>query len=155
MTISQRRVESLWDLNKSCYHLMNNSQFQSFQEESQRNQTELMQLPLLETSDHAKLKLELSYNWYFRIKDNTNQEDLIKIFEVRDFVGDACSTIASRVRGHVAGLSFENFHRFSAKAIRTSIFGLDKEGKVKNDYEFVQNGLIISNIDIRKVEPID
>jgi major vault protein len=110
---------------------------------------------IIETSDHAKLKLELSYNWYFRIKDNTNQEDLIKIFEVRDFVGDACSTIASRVRGHVAGLSFENFHRFSAKAIRTSIFGLDKEGKVKNDYEFVQNGLIISNIDIRKVEPID
>lgn len=78
-----------------------------------------------------------------------------KIFNVRDFVGDACSTIASKVRGQVAGVSFESFHKFSAKTIRSAIFGLDKDGKVKDGLEFPQNNLIVTNVDIQSVEPVD
>ena len=34
-----------------------------------------------------------------------------KIFSVPDFVGDACKAIASRVRGAVAGVQFDDFHK--------------------------------------------
>ena len=38
-------------------------------------------------------------------------EDSYKIFAVPDFVGDACKAIASRVRGAVAGVQFDDFHK--------------------------------------------
>jgi hypothetical protein len=79
--------------------------------------------------DGARLQLQLSYNWHFNI-DLENKESWGKIFNVKDFVGDACSAIASKVRGEVASLTFENFHKGSARHIRAAIFGLDKEGKV-------------------------
>lgn len=36
-----------------------------------------------------------------------------KIFSVPDFVGDACKAIASRIRGAVAGVQFDDFHKVS------------------------------------------
>lgn len=38
-------------------------------------------------------------------------DDSYKIFAVPDFVGDACKAIASRVRGAVAGVQFDDFHK--------------------------------------------
>jgi major vault protein len=72
---------------------------------------------IVETADHARLSLKLSYNWHFEI-DKKNPEDATKIFQVPDFVGDSCKAIASRVRGAVAAVSFDAFHRNSAKIIR-------------------------------------
>lgn len=56
---------------------------------------------IVETSDHATLQLKLSYNWFFDI-DKSDEDQCNKIFQVRDFVGDACKTIASRIRGAVS-----------------------------------------------------
>jgi major vault protein len=67
----------------------------------------------VETSDHARLELQLSYNWYFKVNKDDDQEN-IKIFNVKDFVMDACSAIASKVRGQVASINFEKFHKNSA-----------------------------------------
>merc|ERR1719263_1900125 len=53
----------------------------------------------VETSDHARLRLTLSYNWHFNI---SKKNDIQKIFNVRDFTGTACKALASRVRGAVA-----------------------------------------------------
>jgi len=33
------------------------------------------------------------------------------LFSVPDFVGDACKAIASRIRGAVAGVQFDDFHK--------------------------------------------
>jgi len=110
---------------------------------------------IVETADHARLSLKLSYNWHFEYKQG-QQDD--KIFAVPDFVGDACKAIASRVRGEVALHSFDEFHRNSAKVIRTAVFGLDDsvpEPKIRNRFHFQANNLIISNIDIQSVEPVD
>jgi len=77
-----------------------------------------------------------------------------KIFAVPDFVGDACKAIASRVRGAVARTTFDNFHKHSADLIREAVFG--KEGSdIKNRFIFQQNNLVITNIDIQSVEPVD
>ena len=108
----------------------------------------------VETSDHARLSLQLSYNWKFQY-DPEDQDSLIKLFNVKDFVGDACSAISSKVRGDVASLSFENFHKLSARYIRKAIFGLDAQGKIADQIAFPNNNLIVSNVDIQKVEPVD
>jgi len=109
---------------------------------------------IVETADHARLSLKLSYNWYFDI-NKSNQEEAAKIFQVPDFVGDSCKAIASRVRGAVAGVSFDAFHRSSAKIIRTAVFGVDENEKIRNKFQFSANHLVITNIDIQSVEPVD
>jgi len=109
---------------------------------------------VVETSDHARLSLKLSYNWHFEIS-KANPADASKLFQVPDFVGDSCKAIASRVRGAVAGVSFDSFHRNSAKVIRTAVFGVDDGEKIRNNFHFQANNLVITNIDIQSVEPVD
>jgi len=109
---------------------------------------------IVETADHARLSLKLSYNWFFDI-DRNNPADAAKIFQVPDFVGDSCKAIASRVRGCVAAVSFDAFHRASAKIIRSAVFGQDEQQKVRNNFQFSANNLVITNIDIQSVEPVD
>jgi len=108
----------------------------------------------IETSDHARLSLQLSYNWHFEI-DQNNEEHKKKIFSVPDFIGDACKAIASRIRGAVASVAFDDFHKNSARIIRTSVFGLDENGKVRGKFVFPSNNLVITSIDIQSVEPVD
>eukprot|EP01130_Rhizamoeba_saxonica_P000505 TRINITY_DN104_c0_g1_i10.p1 TRINITY_DN104_c0_g1~~TRINITY_DN104_c0_g1_i10.p1 ORF type:complete len:831 (+),score=294.27 TRINITY_DN104_c0_g1_i10:62-2554(+) len=109
---------------------------------------------VVETSDHARLSLKLSYNWHFDV-DHENLESSESIFNVPDFVGDSCKAIASRVRGAVAAHSFDEFHKHSARLIREAVFGLTAEGKVKERFHFPSNNLVITNIDIQSVEPVD
>jgi major vault protein len=108
----------------------------------------------VETSDHARLQIQLSYNWYFDIVRHDEQA-AAKLFQVPDFVGDACKAIASRVRGAVAGEKFDEFHRNSARIIRQAVFGIDEEGHIGDEFRFKTNSLVITNIDIQSVEPID
>lgn len=63
---------------------------------------------VVETSDHAQLRLELCYNWKFEI-DKSNEEDRNKLFQIEDFVGNCCKNIASRIRGAISGVAFEEF----------------------------------------------
>lgn len=109
---------------------------------------------IVETADHARLSLKLSYNWHFEV-DRNSQQDAAKLFQVPDFVGDSCKAIASRVRGAVASVSFDNFHRNSAKVIRQAVFGMDEHEKVRNKFHFAANNLVLTNIDIQSVEPVD
>ncbi len=108
----------------------------------------------VETSDHARLQIQLSYNWYFDV-DRHDEQSATKLFQVPDFVGDACKAIASRVRGTVAGVKFDEFHRNSARIIRQAVFGTDEEGRIRDEFRFRANNLVITNIDIQSVEPID
>jgi major vault protein len=100
------------------------------------------------------LSLKVSYNWLFEV-DKTNDTQSAMLFQVPDFVGDACKAIASRVRGAVAAVPFDNFHRNSAKLIRSAVFGLDENGKVQKQFLFPANNLRVTNIDIQSVEPVD
>lgn len=106
----------------------------------------------LETSDHARLKVKLSYNWHFVI----DHDDETKIFQVKDFVGDSCKALASKVRGSAASITFEEFHKNSARIIRKAVFGENEETKKINDsLTFSANNLCITNVDIQSVEPVD
>jgi major vault protein len=109
---------------------------------------------VVETSDHARLSLKLSYNWHFEL-DRDDAEQTAALFSVPDFIGDFCKAIASRVRGSVAQQSFDNFHKHSATLIRSAVFGTDENGEIRNRFYFNANHLVISNIDIQSVEPVD
>ncbi|CAG5128156.1 unnamed protein product [Candidula unifasciata] len=109
---------------------------------------------VVETADHARLSLQVSYNWHFTVVEKTATE-AAKLFSVPDFIGDACKAIASRIRGAVAQVQFDDFHKNSAKIIRASVFGIDASGKVKDVFLFPQNNLEITSIDIQSVEPVD
>ncbi|EEY53394.1 major vault protein [Phytophthora infestans T30-4] len=109
---------------------------------------------IVETSDHARLSLTIAYNWRFRV-DSSKPVDAAKVFNVKDFTGDACKTLASRIRGAVAVQNFDHFHKHSAQIIRTSIFGLDENNKLRDELMFPANNLCITNVDIQSAEPVD
>jgi major vault protein len=109
-------------------------------------------LVTVETSDHARLSLQLAYNWQFKPDD----KDPHRMFQVPDFVGDACKAMASRVRGTVAGVPFDEFHKDSAVIIKRAVFGTNREtGQLRDSLVFEANNLIITNIDVQSVEPVD
>lgn len=110
----------------------------------------------LETSDHARLQIQLSYNWHFDTsKCNDDATEAAKLFSVPDFVGDMCKAVASRVRGAVAAVGFDDFHRNSARIIRGSLFGFDANGKIRDEFRMPQNNLVITSVDIQNVEPVE
>jgi len=98
----------------------------------------------------------LSYNWHFDVpRDNLEQATAATIFSVPDFIGDFCKAIASRVRGSVAQRTFDDFHKYSADLIRTAVFGVEDDGTIRSTLRFRSNNLVITNIDIQSVEPVD
>lgn len=99
----------------------------------------------VETADHARLCVRLAANVYFEV-DKKNPE---KLFNVPDFIGTACRTIGSRVRGRIAGTNFDEFHKDSARIISSAVFGS------KQVLRFPSNGLVITNIDVQSVETTD
>ncbi len=101
---------------------------------------------VVETSDHARLSLKLSYNWHFEV----DPEEPEKIFSTPDFVGDLCKACGSLVRGAVAAASFDDFHKRSAQIIQSAVFGSGN-----SRLKFNANDLVITNIDVQSVEPID
>ncbi|XP_034045962.1 major vault protein [Thalassophryne amazonica] len=109
----------------------------------------------IETADHARLQLQLSYNWHFDIKVPASPADAAAVFSVPDFVGDACKAIASRIRGAVASVQFDDFHKNSNRIICSAVFGFDEKLAVRPSLRFSQNSLVISSVDIQSVEPVD
>eukprot|EP00760_Papus_ankaliazontas_P003287 PhM_4_TR11533/c0_g1_i1/m.36900/K17266/MVP; major vault protein len=111
----------------------------------------------VETSDHARLALQLCYSWYFDVdRDEPDaQERAARCFNVPDFVGDCCSSIASRVRSFVAAQSFDEFHKHSSEIVKRAVFGLDSKGAIKDRLTFKANGLVVSSVDIQEIEVTD
>merc|ERR1719232_110655 len=111
---------------------------------------------IVETADHARLQLDLSYNWRFVIKDQNNLAEASKIFNVADFVGDLCKAMASKIRGAVSTVTFDDFHKNSAKIIQLAAFGTDPETRqVKNSITFSANNLVVTSVDVKSVDPVD
>lgn len=108
----------------------------------------------VKTSDHVHLKLTLSYSWEFKV-DRNNEEEVGKMFQVIDFVGDACKSIASRIRGSIAKQEYEHFHRNSTGIIREAVFGQNSDGSIRDEFHIKTNNLVITDIDLKSVDAID
>ncbi|KAL5109524.1 Major vault protein [Taenia crassiceps] len=110
---------------------------------------------IVETADHARLSIQLSYNWHFEISSERTTEEAAKLFSLPDFIGDFCKAIAARVRGSVASVNFDVFHKNSANIIREAVFGKNAAGEICEKYVFSQNNLVVTSVDIQSVEPVD
>ncbi|UYV63528.1 MVP [Cordylochernes scorpioides] len=108
----------------------------------------------VETADHARLMLQLAYNWHFNVGEKSI-EIAARLFSVPDFVGDMCKAIASRIRGAVAAVNFDHFHKNSARIIHEAVFGFDEKRQQRHHISFPQNNLNITSVDIQSVEPVD
>ena len=69
------------------------------------------------------------------------------LVDVCNFSGVMCSPFsvvlaASRIRGMVASVPFEQFHKFSSDIIHAAVFGKDSEGKVRTELLFSANNLV-------------
>jgi len=112
-------------------------------------------LVTVETSDHARLAIQLAYSWYFDVTPQSDKTQTSKLFQVPDFVGDACKIIAGRVRAVVASTSFDSFHKNSAHVIREAVFGEPNSDGVYPPLAFSANNLIVTEVDIQSVETVD
>ncbi|KAL8578386.1 hypothetical protein ACOMHN_014885 [Nucella lapillus] len=109
----------------------------------------------VETSDHARLRLQVAFNNYFEV-DRTDEESVKKIFQVPDFIGFASRQLGSKIRASVALTPFDDFHKHSAQIIQMAVFGRDsKTGGLCPHLKFDVNNLVISSIDIQNIEPVD
>ena len=66
---------------------------------------------IVETGDHARLSIQISYNWHFELSSERTHDEVAKLFSLPDFIGDFCKSIAARVRGAVASVNFDVFHK--------------------------------------------
>ena len=96
---------------------------------------------MVETCDHARLWLKLAYRWYFKHqKDDT--ESCARIFSVKDFVGDACKSLSSRIRGAVSSQTFDYFHKNSSEIIKNAVHKRQQDTFLP--FEFKSNNLVIT-----------
>lgn len=110
----------------------------------------------VETSDHAKIELDLSYKWHFEYnREKPSDPENLKLFSVGDFVGDVSKSISSRIRGAVSSIAYEDFHHNSAEIIRAAVFGKDEEGKIRSTKKMHANNLVITSCDIKSQRPIE
>lgn len=114
-------------------------------------------LVTVETSDHAVLNIQLAYDWKFLYdRENPQSPENIKLFSLKDFVGNACKSISSRIRGAVSAKTYDEFHHCSAKIIKDAVFGIDKAtGETRKRLFFDNNNLEISSCDIKSIRPVD
>lgn len=54
--------------------------------------------------------------------------------------------LASRIRGKVAQVPFDEFHRYSTSIIKKAVFGVDKDGNVKQRLRFDANQLVRKSV---------
>ncbi|XP_005108620.1 major vault protein isoform X2 [Aplysia californica] len=112
-------------------------------------------LIVVETADHVRVSVQLAYNWHFDQADVSNQ-GRIRLFNVPDFIGNACQAMACHIRAAVAQISFDNFHKNSVHIIQSSVFLRDKNtGRSGDRYKFSENNLVITSIDVQSMEPVD
>jgi len=109
---------------------------------------------VVETADHARLALKMSYNWFFKI-DKAVDKEAERLFSISDFIGESCKALASMVRAAVASTTFDEFHKNSSELIQKAVFGpRDANGHAPVLF-FPSNLLTITNVDIQSVEPVD
>jgi regulator of protease activity HflC (stomatin/prohibitin superfamily) len=78
-----------------------------------------------------------------------DRENPDKIFSVSDFVGNMTEMMASIIRDEAANHNFEELHSKASEIIKKAIFSN------KDSYIFEENGLEITNIDIKEIVPSD
>lgn len=122
------------------------------------NQEKLVAVPLgqntfedeiiIETQDHAALIAKLSYCAHFRITDDIRKNPT-KLFQINDFIGITCKTVASRIRGAVSKIPYNEFHHNYSTIVHKAVFGASSE------YIQSENNFVLTSCDVKSLEPYE
>ena len=97
----------------------------------------------VETSDHVRLQLHLSYRVDF-------QGDPVRWFAVENYVALLCDHVRSLLKGKVRKHTIEDFYATSTDRIRDIILGEPADGK-RAGMAFPANGMRVVDVDVLKV----
>ena len=96
--------------------------------------------------------MDLSYSWEFRY-DRKVKEDEVKLFQNKDYIGNACKAMLSRIRGIISTKTFDEFHKNSHSIIKSSI--LKPVNGVITPFAFTENNFYITDINSSGYRPVD
>mmetsp|Transcript_30536 Transcript_30536/g.29954 ORF Transcript_30536/g.29954 Transcript_30536/m.29954 type:complete len:92 (-) Transcript_30536:660-935(-) len=82
-----------------------------------------------------------------------NEEEKVKIFQSRDYIGNACKAMLSRIRGVISNKTFDDFHKSSHTIIKSSILKAHK-GSI-TPFKFPENNFYITDINSSGYRPVD
>jgi len=102
----------------------------------------------LETQDHAALVMNVSYCAHFKLDDNIKKNP-DKLFNVSDFIGIACKTVASRIRGAVSQIQYNEFHHNYSSIVKSAVFG------DLSECFFPDNNFCLTECDVKSLEPFE
>jgi len=85
--------------------------------------------------------MHLCYNGQFMLDRETG--DATKLFNIEDYVGIACKTLASRIRGIVSSIPYNEFHHNYSTIIKQAVFG--RTGY----YQFPENDFKVMECDVK------
>lgn len=97
--------------------------------------------------------MDLSYNWEFRF-NKADKDDISKIFQNKDYIGNACKAMSSRIRGVISGKTFDNFHKNSHNIIKGAVLKTDDVGNII-PFVFEENNFCITDINSSGYRPVD
>merc|ERR1711976_285756 len=99
------------------------------------------------TNDHAVMTMTLSYYGQFKIDEKVKKDPSI-LFSISDYIGIVCKTVASRIRGNISKISYNEFHIKNTSYINSAIFGNSKEICFGNNF-------VLSRVDVKTITQSD
>jgi len=63
--------------------------------------------------------------------------------------------LASRIRGAVSSVPFDEFHKRKKDLLEAAVFGLDENNVIERELVFPMNSLVITSVDVQNPEPVD
>ncbi len=102
----------------------------------------------VETQDHVKLKVKLSY----RISFEKEQE---KWFDVKNYVGLLCDHLSSLVRSTVQKSPLEQFYSSSTEVVRDAVLGKKEGVQTRAGRAFAENGMRVYDLEVLQINVLD
>jgi len=93
------------------------------------------------------MRMTLSYYGQF-LPDEKVKKDPGLIFSISDYIGIVCKTVASRIRGNISKISYNEFHIKNTSYVNSAIFGNNKEICFGNNF-------VLTRVDVKSIKQSD
>ena len=118
----------------------------------QVNGNKVSDIVKVQTSDHVELEILVSYRVSFVNKDSN---DMVKWFNVNNYVSLLCEHISSIVRAAARVNPIEKFHANGTEIIRSAILGEKKSEEKRHGRFFEENNMHIYDVEVLGMKILD
>ncbi|NXG84333.1 MVP protein, partial [Stercorarius parasiticus] len=107
----------------------------------------------IETADHARLQLQLAYNWWVGLGGGAG--GVRPLVDLGVWPGTPASSMSPGDPDVPKCLTCLCCPQNSNRLICSAVFGFDEGGRLREQLRFAPNGLVVTSVDIQSVEPVD